>query len=114
MIIGVPFNDSVNPNLDIVVHGERILGSHLLGFQVGNEPDLYDQHNHRTAPYTPWDYYGEFGLWRDKWNSNTDIHNKTNLIGPSLSLANWQMEQVWDTPFLQDYGSQLSALSVEK
>jgi hypothetical protein len=27
----------------IVEHGERILGDTLLGFQVGNEPDLYAQ-----------------------------------------------------------------------
>lgn len=27
--------------MQIVESGERILGQHVLGFQVGNEPDLY-------------------------------------------------------------------------
>ena len=29
--------------MEIVEHGERIIGDNLLGFQVGNEPDLYLQ-----------------------------------------------------------------------
>ena len=36
------------------------------------------------------------------------------MIGPSLALANWGLEQIWDTPFLQDYSSSLYALSVEQ
>lgn len=39
--LGVPFNDTTNLRLGIVEAGEAILGSNLLGFQVGNEPDLY-------------------------------------------------------------------------
>lgn len=39
--VGVPFNDTANPRLGIAEASERILGEHLLGFQVGNEPDLY-------------------------------------------------------------------------
>ena len=39
--LGVPFNNSIDPNMDIVTHGEAIMGDTLLGFQVGNEPDLY-------------------------------------------------------------------------
>lgn len=27
--------------MDIVEHGERIIGNRIIGFQVGNEPDLY-------------------------------------------------------------------------
>jgi hypothetical protein len=60
--LGIPFF-TLNPlNLDIMVAGERILGDHLLGFQVGNEPDLYVGHKHRTSPYGPADYAGEFGV----------------------------------------------------
>ena len=40
--LGVPFNNSIDPNMDIVTHGEAIMGDTLLGFQVGNEPDLYE------------------------------------------------------------------------
>ena len=38
---GVPFNDSTNWRLQIAELGETILGDNLLGFQAGNEPDLY-------------------------------------------------------------------------
>lgn len=36
-------NDTSNLRLGIVEVGERILGSNLLGFQLGNEPDLYSR-----------------------------------------------------------------------
>lgn len=39
--LGVPFNDTTSPRLQIVDVGESILGDNLLGFQVGNEPDFY-------------------------------------------------------------------------
>ena len=38
---GVPFNDSTNWRLQIAELGEAVLGDNLLGFQAGNEPDLY-------------------------------------------------------------------------
>jgi hypothetical protein len=38
---GIPLNDSANLRLGIAEVGQAILGSNLLGFQVGNEPDLY-------------------------------------------------------------------------
>ena len=34
-------NDTANPRLQMAELGEDILGDHLLGFQLGNEPDLY-------------------------------------------------------------------------
>ncbi|KAI0698275.1 hypothetical protein BC835DRAFT_1335400 [Cytidiella melzeri] len=112
--LGVPFNDSVNIHMEIVEQGERILGQHMLGFQVGNEPDLYAKHFHRNQDYNAYSYYQEFGLWRDAWNNDGSVSNKSNMIGPSLSLAVWPLEDVWNTPFLTDYQESLSALSVEK
>jgi hypothetical protein len=38
---GVPLNDSANLRLQIAEVGQAVLGSNLLGLQVGNEPDLY-------------------------------------------------------------------------
>lgn len=46
---GVPFNDTTNWRLDIVERGQQILGDRLLGFQAGNEPDLYVSHGRRKA-----------------------------------------------------------------
>jgi len=39
--MGIPFNDTANPRLGIAEYSEQILGQYLLGFQLGNEPDLY-------------------------------------------------------------------------
>jgi len=43
---GIPMNDTKNIRLQIGELGESILGSNLLGFQVGNEPDLYGRYVH--------------------------------------------------------------------
>ncbi|KAI0341171.1 glycoside hydrolase family 79 protein [Trametopsis cervina] len=112
--LGVPFNDTVHINLDIVEKGEEIIGQHLLGYQVSNEPDLYAKHFHRPLDYDPQAYHGEFAAWRDAWNNDPKIPVKDNLIGPSLSLVEWSMEQVWDTGFISDFNSSLYSLSVEK
>jgi hypothetical protein len=45
---GVPFDDSVNWRLDVVQRGQQILGDRILGFQAGNEPDLYLSHGRRN------------------------------------------------------------------
>ncbi|KAI0087559.1 hypothetical protein BDY19DRAFT_236771 [Irpex rosettiformis] len=112
--LGVPFNDTQNMHMDIVERGERILGERVLGFQVGNEPDLYARHQHRPEDYGPQSYFQEFGQWRDAWNNNANVQNKSNLIGPSLALATWTMQQVWDTGFLDTYQNSLSAISIER
>ncbi len=39
--LGIPFNDTSHLRLEIAEHGEEILGDNLIGFQAGNEPDLY-------------------------------------------------------------------------
>ena len=39
--LGVPFNNTEDIHMEIVEAGQNILGDTLLGFQVGNEPDLY-------------------------------------------------------------------------
>ena len=44
---GVPFNDTTNWRLDVVERGQQILGDRILGFQAGNEPDLYLSHGRR-------------------------------------------------------------------
>lgn len=39
--LGVPFNDTTNFRFQIAEVAEAVLGDNLLGFQAGNEPDLY-------------------------------------------------------------------------
>lgn len=37
-------NDTTNLRLQIAEVGSAVLGQNLLGFQVGNEPDLYGRY----------------------------------------------------------------------
>ncbi|KAI9058982.1 glycoside hydrolase family 79 protein [Trametes sanguinea] len=119
--LGVPFNDTANWRLEIAELGEAILGDHLLGFQAGNEPDLYGKHYHRALNYSEWDYFGEFSELTQAYQNNAKITNKKTLIAPSTAGNNWPVgasvtgpEPVWDTGFVQAYDQWLSALAVER
>lgn len=111
--LGIPFNDTSNWRLEIAETGEAILGDRLLGFQVGNEPDLYAVHGHRPANYSAWDYFGEFAEIIDAIAANDAIPKRNNLIAPSVS-GTWTPEDVWNTGFLTSYDASLGALAVEK
>lgn len=93
--------------------GQEILGDHLLGMQVGNEPDLYSAHGHRPLDYSQQDYFGEFGEFIKAMNANTSIPRQNILIAPSVSV-NWTPQQIWDTGFVDAYNQSLGILSVEK
>ncbi|EGN92294.1 glycoside hydrolase family 79 protein [Serpula lacrymans var. lacrymans S7.3] len=110
--LGVPFNDTSNFRLQIAEIGEAVLGDHLLGLQVGNEPDLYSAHGHRPQTYSPSDYFGEFGTIIQAIANDANIPVKNNLIGPSVS-GTWTPEDVWNTGFVPSYSSSLGALAVE-
>ncbi|OJT10820.1 Beta-glucuronidase [Trametes pubescens] len=124
--LGIPFNDTSHLRLEIAEHGEEILGDNLIGFQAGNEPDLYGafSHGHRNASYGPWDYFGEFSQLTQAYASDTKITRKKSLIAPSTQGGNWPdplnpankpmgAEAVWNTGFVQVYDEYLSALAVE-
>ncbi|KAI0087487.1 glycoside hydrolase superfamily [Irpex rosettiformis] len=111
--LGVPFNDTNALRLQIVEVGESILGDNLLGFQVGNEPDFYASHSHRPSTYSPADYNTEFGTVVQAIAQNPEIKTRNNLIGPSVASGPWSPEDVWNTGFIEDHASALSALAVE-
>ena len=56
----------------------------------------------------------EFGEWVNAFNNDANVPQKEVMIGPNLALANWALEDVWNTPFLTDYANNLYALSVER
>ncbi|KAI0631504.1 hypothetical protein C8Q77DRAFT_1159286 [Trametes polyzona] len=124
--LGVPFNDTNHLRLEIAERGEEILGDNLLGFQAGNEPDLYgaNGHGHRPPTYGPWDYFGEFAQLTQAYGNDTKITKKKTLIAPSTQGGNWPdplnpnsrplgAEPVWNTGFVQIYDEYLAALAVE-
>lgn len=112
--LGIPFNDTNNLRLGIAEVGEAVLSGpgYLLGFQVGNEPDLYAAHQNRPSTYSPSDYFGEFGVVVNAVNNDVNIPVKNNLVAPSIT-GKWTPESVWDTGLVESYSSSLGALAVE-
>lgn len=98
--------------MEIAEVGEAVLGDKLIGFQVGNEPDLYASyvvldffktfvhtiltpltfsHGHRNASYDPSNYFDDFGLVIDAVTNDANIPTKNNLIGPNVD-GTWTPE----------------------
>jgi hypothetical protein len=46
---GLPFAIQGNVSLAIMETAQRIIPNNMLGFQAGNEPDLYAKHGNRQA-----------------------------------------------------------------
>ena len=113
-VLGIHFNDTPNLRLGIAEQGEQILGSNLIGLQVGNEPDLYAAHGHRPANYSPFDYFGEFDLLVEAMANDTNISNQDLLVGPNIATGAWTPEMVWNTGFVSAYSTQLAFLAVEQ
>ncbi|KAF7981203.1 hypothetical protein HWV62_34531 [Athelia sp. TMB] len=114
--LGIPMNDTNNLRLGIAEYGEAIMGDNLLGFQVGNEPDMYGTHRFggRPTDYSPQDYFTEFGQVMTGINNDPNIPIKNNIVGPSVTGAFWSPDQVFATGYLTAYASNLAFISVEK
>jgi hypothetical protein len=80
------------------------LGDRLLGFEIGNEPDLYKQNGYRPSTYS----YADF---RNEWESfAAAIRAKvpgTVLTGAAASYA----YTVYSEPFAHDEASRISLLT---
>ena len=63
--------------------------------------------------YGPSDYVAEFGRLVSTMGNDTNIGNRSMLIGPNLA-GEWTPEQVWATGFVETYASSLTTLAVEK
>ncbi|KAF7972459.1 hypothetical protein HWV62_17946 [Athelia sp. TMB] len=116
--LGVPMNDTSNPRLQIAEDGERILGSNLLGLQVGNEPDLYGSHQlgGRPTTYDTQNYVTEFGQMMTAINNDMNIPVTNNIVGPSVTASgkNWTTDAIFALGYLTSYGKNLGFISVEK
>ncbi|KAI9454225.1 hypothetical protein BJY52DRAFT_765579 [Lactarius psammicola] len=114
--LGIPFFNTTPFSLGIVENGHQILGDYLLGFQAGNEPDLYSSpyHGRRPSTYSQFDYFGEVGTLVQQIANDPLIPNKDNLlILPSIQTA-WTPESVWNTGIVSSYSSSILCLAVER
>jgi hypothetical protein len=112
--LGIPFFNTTPFALEIVESGQGILGEYLLGFQAGNEPDLYAAHNHRPQTYSQFDYFGEIGTLVQQIANDSLIPQKNNLLIVPSVQATWTPESVWDTGIVSSYSSSIYGLAVER
>ncbi|EIW83853.1 glycoside hydrolase family 79 protein [Coniophora puteana RWD-64-598 SS2] len=112
--LGIPLNDTSNLRLGIAEVGEQVLSpnNYLLGFQVGNEPDLYADHGNRPSGYGPQNYTNEVGIVIDAIDNDSQIQFRNNLVVPSISTT-WSQQSVWDTGLVSTYDSEIGYLAVE-
>ena len=96
-------------------YSQRILGSNLLGLQLGNEPDIYPDHDKRPKNWTIQDYMGEFQVMIDAMNNDATIPNKNLLVGPSVCCSDaWAPDIVFDAGYLNRFAQYLSAVAVQQ
>ncbi|KAJ3738550.1 glycoside hydrolase family 79 protein [Lentinula detonsa] len=90
----------------------RVVRTETLQY-IGNEPDLYAAHGHRSSSYSQYDYVGELGSVIDDMSQYSDLSVAQNLLLiPSVS-GTWTPEDVWDTGVIDTYGSNIAWMSVE-
>jgi len=114
--IGLPFNDTANPRLELAEIAQSVLGDHLLGMQLGNEPDLYYSNGIRPSTYTVEQYFTDWGTVLDFYLNDSNVPNKNMFIAPSVCCGQdigWTPELVWNTGFLSSYANNLAYMSVE-
>ncbi|KAH7341484.1 hypothetical protein B0J17DRAFT_765535 [Rhizoctonia solani] len=92
---------------------EKILGDDLLALQLGNEPDLYDQHGKRPqSPYTFDIYMNEFQQAVTQLNSAPAFTNRDILLAPS-SCCNWNETELFQAGFVDRFKDSLKILAVQ-
>ena len=79
-------------------------GDRLLGFEIGNEPDLFYKNGIRTADYTFANYQSE---WQTYVNTIKAKAPSATFIGPGAS----SMWQPWVTEFVPALGNQVSLVT---
>jgi hypothetical protein len=57
----------------------------IIGFEIGNEPDLFYRNGHRPHSYTITDYFSDFSLFRQKLMSDPETKN-VKVIGPAWAI----------------------------
>ncbi|TDL24311.1 hypothetical protein BD410DRAFT_745703 [Rickenella mellea] len=115
--IGLPFNDTTNPRLELAEIAQSVLGKNLIGMQLGNEPDLYAGNGIRPNTYQPADYTTDFGTVLHDYQSDPSVPNTNIFVAPSVCCGSsgngWTPETVFNTGFLSQFSTNLAYISVE-
>ncbi|QRV79270.1 glycoside hydrolase family 79 protein [Ceratobasidium sp. AG-Ba] len=111
---GLNFKDPSNETNALLVaqKTEQILGDRLLGFQLGNEPDLYGPHGRRNQDYSMQDYMNDYQTMINDLNGASLKQNQI-LIGPS-TCCNWNETDLFNLGYLTNFTANLKMIAVQK
>ncbi|KIJ34940.1 glycoside hydrolase family 79 protein, partial [Sphaerobolus stellatus SS14] len=110
--IGAPFDTPATPRLGIAEASERILGDRLLGLQVGNEPDLFESHQARAAPYNVPQYVAEFQEFVNFFKTDSNIQTQNSLIVPNTCCM-WGVPELNEIGFFDTFNDIIKMIAIE-
>ncbi|WVQ82507.1 hypothetical protein IAT38_004636 [Cryptococcus sp. DSM 104549] len=117
---GLAFNetDVTDPTGNIPIaasKAQEILGESLLGLSVGNEPDLYVDHNKRSTGWGVSDYVSEYDSVATSILTDGTLSNTQAFLGPSLccEVVGFELDNVIDAGWLTDNLEHLAAVTVQ-
>ncbi|ORX37451.1 hypothetical protein BD324DRAFT_451328 [Kockovaella imperatae] len=109
---GLAFNESdVSPPIENIATAAQyisnILSDKLLGLVVGNEPDLYVDHNHREAGYNVTDYMTEFDAVTDLVLQTDSLTLQAPFVGPSVccQVPGFELQDILNAGYLDAQNS---------
>ncbi|KAG9127511.1 hypothetical protein FRC07_012798 [Ceratobasidium sp. 392] len=111
---GLNFKNPDNETNAVLVAqtAENILGDRLLGFQLGNEPDLYGPHGRRNSSYNMQNYMNDYQTMINDLAVG-GLKNTEILIGPS-TCCNWAEVDLFNLGYLTQYAANLKMVAVQK
>ncbi|CAE7105895.1 unnamed protein product [Rhizoctonia solani] len=107
------FNPDNETNAVLVAQtAEKILGDRLIGFQLGNEPDLYGPHGRRNSSYSMENYMNDYQTMINDLNG-ASLSNNQILIGPS-TCCNWNETDIFNLGYLTTYAANLKMVAIQR
>lgn len=66
-------------------YAQNMPGGSIIGFEIGNEPDLYHSNGHRGHSYSYQDYINDFTLFREQIMQDPKTKN-IKVVGPAWAM----------------------------
>lgn len=82
----------------------RELGSSLLAFEIGNEPDLFVLHEDKPKGY-------DYATFAKEWTAHADAINAAMPNAPLSGPGAFQAWRMYGLPFAKDFGSRVKLLT---
>ena len=116
---GLSFNTSAvaNPSFNIplvIQSAQQILGSHLSGLSIGNEPDLYVDHSNRPSGWGVTNFVNEFNSVVSAVSSSL-VGSQAAFVGPSICCQEpgFELPDIINAGWLTANQNHLAAITVQ-